>query len=253
MREVESRMRTLQTMAAKSQMSHHFIFNAFNTIAAFSFFIIVYHMFSGDASAAGVWPTLFGSLASLVTTFVVIPTVAWMSRKLGKKRAFVLSQGISIIGYVMLWFLFVPGKPYMFIFALPFFSFGIGSLFTLMMSMTADVMDLDELEGQMRLESIDHQPGPQAVGRRRVDRRRARSGRWSWSASARSAATKPAGIARAVPLAAVIAATVSPAADESMSLTEPHLPVVRTPDTSTVSGASPAGGNTSTTGSSGSG
>ena len=34
----------------------------------------------------------------------------------------------------------------MFIFALPFFSFGIGSLFTLMMSMTADVCDMDELE-----------------------------------------------------------------------------------------------------------
>ena len=33
----------------------------------------------------------------------------------------------------------------MFIIALPFFSFGIGSLFTIMMSMTADVIDLDEL------------------------------------------------------------------------------------------------------------
>ena len=34
----------------------------------------------------------------------------------------------------------------MFLFALPFFSFGIGGLFTLMMSMTADVCDLEELE-----------------------------------------------------------------------------------------------------------
>jgi GPH family glycoside/pentoside/hexuronide:cation symporter len=37
------------------------VFNAFNTIAAFSFFIIVYHLFAGDAGAAGIWPTLFGS------------------------------------------------------------------------------------------------------------------------------------------------------------------------------------------------
>ena len=42
----------------------------------------------------------------------------------------------------------------MFIFALPFFSFGIGSLFTLMMSMTADVIDLDELETGKRREGI---------------------------------------------------------------------------------------------------
>jgi GPH family glycoside/pentoside/hexuronide:cation symporter len=52
----------------------------------------------------------------------------------------------------MLWFLFVPGKPYLFIIALPFFSFGIGGLFTLMMSMTADVIDLDELNTGKRRE-----------------------------------------------------------------------------------------------------
>jgi GPH family glycoside/pentoside/hexuronide:cation symporter len=130
------------------------IFNAFNTVAAFSFFIVVYHLFSGNAPAAGIWPTLFGSIGALITTFAVIPTVAWMSRKMGKKNAFMLSQGISIIGYVLLWFLMIPGKPYMFIFALPFFSFGIGGLFTLMMSMTADVCDLDELATGKRREGI---------------------------------------------------------------------------------------------------
>lgn len=135
-------------------ISTFFIFNAFNTIASFSFFIVVYHLFNGDAASAGIWPTLFGSLGALVTTFLVIPIVAWMSRKIGKKRAFVLSQAISIIGYILLWFLFIPGKPYMFIFALPFFSFGIGSLFTLMMSMTADVCDLDELHSGKRREGI---------------------------------------------------------------------------------------------------
>jgi GPH family glycoside/pentoside/hexuronide:cation symporter len=130
------------------------IFNAFNTVAAFSFFIVVYHLFNGDTAAAGIWPTLFGSIGALVTTFAVIPTVAWMSKKMGKKNAFMLSQGISIIGYVLLWFLMIPGKPYMFMFALPFFSFGIGGLFTLMMSMTADVCDLDELATGKRREGI---------------------------------------------------------------------------------------------------
>ncbi|QOD60888.1 MFS transporter [Polaribacter haliotis] len=131
-----------------------FIFNAFNTIASFSFFIVVYYLFNGDAGAAGIWPTLFGSIGALATTFLVIPIVTKMSKVMGKKNAFIVSQGISIIGYVMLWFLFIPGKPYMFIFALPFFSFGIGSLFTLMMSMTADVIDLDELNTGKRREGI---------------------------------------------------------------------------------------------------
>ena len=135
-------------------ISTFFIFNAFNTVASFSFFIIVYHLFNGNAGAAGVWPTLFGSVGALVTTFAVIPIVAWMSQKMGKKKAFMLSQGISIVGYILFWFLFVPGKPYMYFFALPFFSFGIGSLFTLMMSMTADVCDLDELNTGKRREGI---------------------------------------------------------------------------------------------------
>ena len=135
-------------------ISTFFVFNAFNTIAAFSFFIIVYHLFGGDAGAAGVWPTLFGSLGAIATTFLVIPIVTKLSKRVGKKRAFLISQGISLIGYIMLWFLFIPGKPYMFIFALPLFSFGIGGLFVLMMSMTADVIDLDELKNGKRREGV---------------------------------------------------------------------------------------------------
>lgn len=135
-------------------VSTFLIFNAFNTVASFSFFIIVYYLFNGNTQAAGIWPTLFGSVGALITTFAVIPTVAWMSGKMGKKNAFMLSQGISIVGYILFWFLFVPGKPYMYMFALPFFSFGIGSLFTLMMSMTADVCDLDELNTGKRREGI---------------------------------------------------------------------------------------------------
>ena len=130
------------------------IFNAFNTVAAFTFFIIVYYLFNGDAGAAGIWPTLFGSVGALCTTFLVIPIVAKMSKAIGKKKAFLISQSISVLGYVMLWFLFIPGKPYLFLIALPFFSFGIGGLFTIMMSMTADVIDLDELNSGQRREGI---------------------------------------------------------------------------------------------------
>ena len=130
------------------------IFNAFNTIAGFSYFIIKYYLFSENPDQIGFWPTLFGSVGAIVTTLVVIPIVSKMSKIVGKKKAFIWSQSISIIGYILLWFLFVPGKPYLFLFALPFFSFGIGSLFTLMMSMTSDVIDIDELNTGKRREGI---------------------------------------------------------------------------------------------------
>ncbi|MFY7651142.1 MAG: MFS transporter [Chitinophagaceae bacterium] len=128
------------------------IFNAFQTTAGFSYFIIKYFLFKGNEEGFGLWPTLFGSVGAIITTLLVIPIVARMSKALGKKKAFLVSQGISIIGYILLYILFIPGKPYLFLFALPFFSFGIGSLFTLMMSMTSDVIDIDELNTGKRRE-----------------------------------------------------------------------------------------------------
>jgi GPH family glycoside/pentoside/hexuronide:cation symporter len=128
------------------------IFNAFQTTAGFSYFIIKYYLFKGNEDGFGLWPTLFGSIGAIITTVLVIPIVARMSKLMGKKKAFLLSQSISIIGYILLFILFVPGKPYLFLFALPFFSFGIGSLFTLMMSMTSDVIDIDELNTGKRRE-----------------------------------------------------------------------------------------------------
>ncbi len=130
------------------------IFNAFNTVAALTFFVIVYKLFNGDAGATGVWVVLFGCLGALGTTFIVIPSITKMSKWWGKKNAFMVAQSISIVGYIMLYFLFIPGKPWMYIIALPFFSFGIGSLFTIMMSMTADIIDIDELNTGLRREGI---------------------------------------------------------------------------------------------------
>jgi GPH family glycoside/pentoside/hexuronide:cation symporter len=128
------------------------IFNAFQTTAGFSYFIIKYYLFKGNEDGFGLWPTLFGSVGAIITTVAVIPIVARMSKTMGKKKAFLVSQGISVVGYILLYLLFVPGKPYLFLFALPFFSFGIGSLFTLMMSMTSDVIDIDELNTGKRRE-----------------------------------------------------------------------------------------------------
>ncbi len=135
-------------------LSTFFIYNAFMAVSSLTFFVIVYKLFNGDAEASGVWVSLFGCLGALGTTFFVIPIVTLLSKRLGKKRAFMLCQSISLVGYVMLYFLFVPGKPWMYIIALPLFSFGIGSLFTIMMSMTADVIDIDELNSGKRREGI---------------------------------------------------------------------------------------------------
>ena len=128
------------------------VFNAFNTVAGFSWFIIVYYMNQGDPGQAGTWPAWFGTISALCTCFLVIPIVTFLSQKIGKKNTFLVTQSVSILGYAMFWWCFQPENPLLMFLPLPLFAFGIGGLFTLMMSMTADVCDLDELDTGSRRE-----------------------------------------------------------------------------------------------------
>jgi len=131
-----------------------FVFNAFNTVAGMSWFIIVYYLNTGDTGAAGTWPTWFGTASALTTCFLVIPVVTVLSHRFGKKSAFLISQGISIVGYACFWWCFNPSHPWLMFLPLPLFAFGIGGLFTIMMSMTADICDLDELKTGARREGV---------------------------------------------------------------------------------------------------
>ncbi len=131
-----------------------FVFNAFNIVAGYSFFIIVYLMFNGDAGAAGTWPAWFGTFSALATSFLVIPIITILSQRYGKKNTFLISQSISIVGYISFWWAFDPQNPHYMFLPLPLFAFGIGSLFTMMMSMTADVCDLHELNTGNRSEGV---------------------------------------------------------------------------------------------------
>ncbi|MEO1515506.1 MAG: MFS transporter [Bacteroidota bacterium] len=125
------------------------VFNGFQTIAQFAFFIIIFYLYNGDTAAAGQWPAWFGTVSAMATAFMVIPIITWMSTRMGKKKAFIVSTFISIIGYGLKWWGFSPGNPWLMFLPIPLMSFGIGGLFTLMMSMTADVCDLDELNNGM--------------------------------------------------------------------------------------------------------
>ncbi|KAA3623907.1 MAG: MFS transporter, partial [Bacteroidetes bacterium] len=125
------------------------VFNGFQMVASFSYFIIVFYMLNGDYGLAGNWPAWFSTVSAFATAFLVIPIITWMSNKWGKRRAFIVSTFISIIGYMLKWYGFNPSNPWLIFMPIPLMSFGIGGLFTLMMSMTADVCDLDELNNGM--------------------------------------------------------------------------------------------------------
>ncbi len=125
------------------------VFNGYQMVASFSYFIIVFYMFSGDYGSAGSWPAWFSTISAICTAFLIIPVITMMSNKWGKRNAFIISTAISIVGYALKWWGFNPENPWMIFIPVPLMVFGIGGLFTLMMSMTADVCDLDELNNGM--------------------------------------------------------------------------------------------------------
>lgn len=130
------------------------VFNGFQTIAQFAMFIIVYYLFNGDKVAAGNMPAWFGTISAMTTAIVVIPIVTKLAEKFGKKNAFIIATLMSVVGYALKWWGFDPANPWLMVMPIPFLSFGIGGLFTLMMSMTADVCDLDELNNGERREGM---------------------------------------------------------------------------------------------------
>jgi GPH family glycoside/pentoside/hexuronide:cation symporter len=125
------------------------VFNGFQMVASFSYFIIVFYVFKGSYADAGTWPAWFSTISALATAIFIIPVITWIANKLGKRKAFIISTFISIVGYLMKWWGFNPENPWLMLVPIPLMVFGIGGLFTLMMSMTADVCDLDELNNGM--------------------------------------------------------------------------------------------------------
>ena len=125
------------------------VFNGFQLVASFSYFIIVFYLFKGDYGLTGNWPAWFSTVSAITTAFLVIPVITAIANKVGKRNAFIISTAISIVGYALKWWGFNPENPWLMFMPLPLMAFGIGGLFTLMMSMTADVCDLDELSNGM--------------------------------------------------------------------------------------------------------
>ena len=163
------------------------IFNGFMLSSTFILWVIFFHLFknapdTGLAYAAG--GILLGvySTFSAICTTLIIPRIVWLTKKLGKVGAFFITIPLSIIGFAMKWpaylqvhpadselwtmlsgtgfinFMqtcwFVAKSHYLLFLCAPFIVFGLGSIFTIFLSMLADICDLDELQTGERREGM---------------------------------------------------------------------------------------------------
>jgi GPH family glycoside/pentoside/hexuronide:cation symporter len=129
------------------------VFNGFILISAFSSYVIIYYVGGGDQELGARYVGLSGTVGA-VSTFVVIAFVTWLATRIGKRQAFFISTGVSMLGYALKWPCYNPDLPWLVLVPAPLLAFGLGGLFTLMPSMVADVVDADELETEQRREGM---------------------------------------------------------------------------------------------------
>jgi GPH family glycoside/pentoside/hexuronide:cation symporter len=135
------------------------IFGGFMCASAFTLYVVFFYVFQNapvldQAYAQGGLLLGWYGTFSAICTLGVIHLTTWLSRKLGKRNTFFITIPLSIIGYALKWIGYNPNHPYLLFISAPFITFGLGSLFTLMSSMVADVCDLDELQTDTRREGM---------------------------------------------------------------------------------------------------
>jgi len=136
------------------------IFNGFMLASAFTAYVVFFYVFGGQPTMdlmyqnGGTLLGAFGTFSAICTAFLAIPATTWISSKIGKRKTFLITMSLAIFGYILKWIGYNPGNPYLLIVAAPFLAFHLGSLFTIVCSMIADVCDLDELQTGTRREGM---------------------------------------------------------------------------------------------------
>ena len=129
------------------------VFNGFMLISSFQYYVIIYYVCGGDQNVGAKYSGYAGTVGA-ASTFLVVVFVTWLSTRIGKRSAFFIATGVSMVGYALKWVCYNPSHPMLVVAPAPLLAFGLGGLFTLMPSMIADVVDTDELKTHQRREGM---------------------------------------------------------------------------------------------------
>lgn len=116
-------------------------------------YVTIYYIYGGDARAAAPLVALSGSLWALLS-MALSPVVAWLSRRIGKRNAFIGLLGCAFVATISKWWLYTPAHPYWQLGVIVLITPGTLALWLISESMVADVCQHDRLQTGRRTEGV---------------------------------------------------------------------------------------------------
>jgi GPH family glycoside/pentoside/hexuronide:cation symporter len=120
-------------------------------VGALGWYATVYYVCQGNVGAGTGWNSWMG-LSGMVLGLAGIPVYTYIARSVGKKRAMIVVQFSAIAVFAGTWWLYNPAIAWLQIFASGLIAFTSAGFWVLYGSMTADVIDADELATGKRRE-----------------------------------------------------------------------------------------------------
>jgi glycoside/pentoside/hexuronide:cation symporter, GPH family len=120
-------------------------------VGTLGLYATLYYVCKGDVAAGGTWNFWMG-LSGMVLGLCGIPVYAFAARRLGKRHAMIFVQLSAIAVFVGTWWLYNPAIQWLQIFASGLIAFTSAGFWMLYGSITADIIDYDELETGKRRE-----------------------------------------------------------------------------------------------------
>ena len=120
-------------------------------VGTLGYYATVYYVCGGNVAVGSSWNFWMG-LSGMVLGLCGIPVYSFAARRLGKKRGMIIVQISAIAVFISTWWLYTPAIQWLQVFASGLIAFTSSGFWILYGSMTADVIDSDELETGKRRE-----------------------------------------------------------------------------------------------------
>lgn len=148
----ETLWQTLQCRPFRIQLSMKVVYAMCTSmVGALGYYVTVYYVCHGDLGTAGRWNTLMG-ISGMVFGFLGVPTFAAIARRQGKRHALVIVLSAAILVFIGTWWFYSPSTPWIQIFASGLIAFTSAGFWMMDGSITADIIDYDELQTGKRRE-----------------------------------------------------------------------------------------------------